>query len=213
MSSSWSLVASAPAMCAARASADSSSGPTQSVIIVRKSSSSFERCAGCQETLDPHALNVIAALTSPGSRALWSCHAPVPVALAGGIVFTPPPTPLLDVDPARGLRDPMGPGRGEPATSRDAGAGRPCCGEARGRAPNGAGAGDRTVPDQVALGYHSCFGTLDGWPSRQPPSLTGSVILLDAAVAASGRRVDSLHLPTLGSAEDASFAPLQDLGV
>jgi len=69
------------------------------------------------------------------------------------------------------------------------------------------------IPDQVALGYHSCFGTLDGWPSRQPPSLTGSVILLDAAVAASGRRVDFLHLPTLGSAEDAFFAPLQDLGV
>jgi len=27
------------------------------------------------------------------------------------------------------------------------------------------------IPDQVALRFHSCFGTLDGWPSRQPPSL------------------------------------------
>jgi hypothetical protein len=69
------------------------------------------------------------------------------------------------------------------------------------------------IPEQVALGYHSCFGTLDGWPSRQPPDLTGSVILLNEAVAASGRRVDFVHLPTLGSAEDAFFAPLRDLDV
>ena len=33
-----------------------------------------DRCAGCEETLDPLALDVIAALTSPGSRALWSRH-------------------------------------------------------------------------------------------------------------------------------------------
>jgi hypothetical protein len=67
------------------------------------------------------------------------------------------------------------------------------------------------IPAAAALGYHSCFGTLDGWPSRQPPDLRGSVLLLNAAVAASGRRVDFLHLPTLGSAEDAFFAPLKDL--
>jgi hypothetical protein len=67
------------------------------------------------------------------------------------------------------------------------------------------------VPGPAALGYHSCFGTLDGWPSRRPRDLTGSVLLLNAAVAASGRRVDFLHLPTLGSAEDAFFAPLGDL--
>jgi hypothetical protein len=67
------------------------------------------------------------------------------------------------------------------------------------------------ITEQVALGYHSCFGTLDGWPSRQPRDLTGSVILLNAAVAASGRRVDFIHLPTLGSSDDAFFAPLRDL--
>ena len=69
------------------------------------------------------------------------------------------------------------------------------------------------IPREVALGYHSCFGTLNGWPSRQPSDLTGSVLLLNAAVAASGRPVDFLHMPTLGSAEDAFFAPLQDLAV
>jgi hypothetical protein len=67
------------------------------------------------------------------------------------------------------------------------------------------------ISEQVALGYHSCFGTLNGWPSRQPRDLTGSVALLNAAIAGSGRRVDFVHLPTLGSAEEAFFAPLQDL--
>jgi hypothetical protein len=67
------------------------------------------------------------------------------------------------------------------------------------------------IPETVALGYHSCFGTLDGWPSRQPKDLAGTVMLLNAAVAASGRRVDFLHFPTLGTVEDAFFAPLRDL--
>ncbi|HZU90822.1 MAG TPA: hypothetical protein VE993_16350, partial [Stellaceae bacterium] len=67
------------------------------------------------------------------------------------------------------------------------------------------------IPETVALGYHACFGTLSGWPSRQPSDLTGSVLLLNAAMANSGRHVDFLHLPTLGSAEDAFFAPLRDL--
>jgi hypothetical protein len=56
-----------------------------------------------------------------------------------------------------------------------------------------------------------CFGTLSGGPSRQPPSLAGAVILSNAAVDASGRAVEFLHIPTLGSADDAFFAPLRDL--
>lgn len=67
------------------------------------------------------------------------------------------------------------------------------------------------IPGETALGYHACFGTLNGWPSRQPPDLTGAVMLLNAAVAASGRRVDFVHFPTLGSAEETFFAPLKDL--
>ena len=43
------------------------------------------------------------------------------------------------------------------------------------------------IPQEVALGYHGCFGTLSGWPSRQPPDLGGTVMLLNAAIAASGR--------------------------
>jgi hypothetical protein len=38
------------------------------------------------------------------------------------------------------------------------------------------------LPEGVALGYHSCFGTLRGWPSRRPHNLRGSVILLNEAV-------------------------------
>jgi hypothetical protein len=64
------------------------------------------------------------------------------------------------------------------------------------------------IPAPVALGYHACFGTLSGWPSRQPHDLTSTVTLLNAATDATPRRVDFLHLPTLGSAEDAFFAPL-----
>ena len=67
------------------------------------------------------------------------------------------------------------------------------------------------IPPAVALGYHACFGTLNGWPSRQPHDLTSAVTLLNAATGATPRRVDFLHLPTLGSAEDAFFAPLATL--
>jgi hypothetical protein len=46
----------------------------------------------------------------------------------------------------------------------------------------------------VALGYHGCFGTLSGWPSRQPPDLGGSVILLNAMVRLSRlRRAHDYH--------------------
>jgi hypothetical protein len=67
------------------------------------------------------------------------------------------------------------------------------------------------LPPEVHLGYHMRFGTLSRWPSRQPPDMTGSVLLANTAVAASGRRVDFLHFPTLGSAEDRFFAPLKSL--
>jgi hypothetical protein len=67
------------------------------------------------------------------------------------------------------------------------------------------------LPKAVHLGHHMCFGTLNGWPSRQPPTVAGTVILANAAVAASGRKVEFLHIPTLDSADDAFFAPLAEL--
>jgi hypothetical protein len=49
--------------------------PTQCVIIDREfSSDSLNRPARREQTLDPHAVEVITALTSPGSRATLSCH-------------------------------------------------------------------------------------------------------------------------------------------
>jgi hypothetical protein len=67
------------------------------------------------------------------------------------------------------------------------------------------------IPSSVALGFHSCFGTLEGWPSRRPNDLTGTVMLINACVAAAERRVDFVHFPTLASSGAAFFAPLADL--
>ncbi len=67
------------------------------------------------------------------------------------------------------------------------------------------------IPEEVELGYHFCFGTLGGWPRFAPDDLSGAVDLANAAVAASGRRVDWIHLPVLDRSDDAFFAPLARL--
>lgn len=67
------------------------------------------------------------------------------------------------------------------------------------------------IPAEVALGYHFCFGTLGGWPRFSPGDLGQAVKLANAAVAASGRRVDWIHIPVLDRSDDAFFAPLKQL--
>jgi len=67
------------------------------------------------------------------------------------------------------------------------------------------------IPPDVALGYHFCFGTLGGWPRFAPDDLGQAVKLANAFVAASGRRVDWIHLPVLDRSDDAFFAPLREL--
>lgn len=67
------------------------------------------------------------------------------------------------------------------------------------------------IPQDVALGYHFCFGTLGGWPRFVPDDLGQAVKLVNAFVTASGRRVDWVHIPTLDRTDDAFFAPLKDL--
>jgi len=67
------------------------------------------------------------------------------------------------------------------------------------------------IPDDVALGYHFCFGTLGGWPRFQPDDLGKAVELANAFIKASGRRVDWIHLPVLDRTDDAFFAPLKNL--
>ncbi len=67
------------------------------------------------------------------------------------------------------------------------------------------------IPADVALGYHFCFGTLGGWPRFAPNDLGQAVKLANAFVAASGRRVDWIHIPVLDRSDDAFFAPLKEL--
>lgn len=67
------------------------------------------------------------------------------------------------------------------------------------------------IPPNVALGYHFCFGTLGGWPRFQPNDLSQLVKLANGFIAASGRSVDWIHIPVLDRADDAFFAPLNEL--
>lgn len=67
------------------------------------------------------------------------------------------------------------------------------------------------VPAEAALGFHFCFGTLGGWPRFSPADLGRTVELANAFVAASGRRVDWIHIPILDQSSDAFLAPLAKL--
>lgn len=64
------------------------------------------------------------------------------------------------------------------------------------------------IPEKVQLGYHFCFGTLGGWP---PTDLGPVVEFANAVVAASGRKVDWMHLPVTERTDDAFYAPLKKL--
>jgi hypothetical protein len=66
-------------------------------------------------------------------------------------------------------------------------------------------------PNDVALGFHFCFGTFGGWPRFAPDDLGRVVELANAAVAATGRRVDGVHIPTLDRTDVSFYAPLARL--
>jgi hypothetical protein len=67
------------------------------------------------------------------------------------------------------------------------------------------------IPDDVALGFHFCFGTFGGWPRFAPDDLGRTVELVNAAVVATGRRVDWVHIPTLDRTDASFYAPLAKL--
>jgi hypothetical protein len=67
------------------------------------------------------------------------------------------------------------------------------------------------VPEKAALGFHLCFGTLGGWPRFAPDDLSGAVELGNAFIEAAGRKVDWIHIPVLGDADEKFFAPLKNL--
>ena len=67
------------------------------------------------------------------------------------------------------------------------------------------------LPAEAALGFHFCFGTFGGWPAFAPADLGRAVELINASVAAAGRRIDWIHVPTLDRADEAFYAPLARL--
>jgi hypothetical protein len=69
------------------------------------------------------------------------------------------------------------------------------------------------IPAEVVVGYHLCFGTLGGWPCFIPKNLSLEVEYTNAIVAAAGRRIDFVHIPTLYRADEAFYAPLKDLHI
>ena len=69
------------------------------------------------------------------------------------------------------------------------------------------------LPEAVHVGLHSCYGTVDGWPGREPADITGTVLLLNAMTRAAGRRIEFLHFPTIAAADDSFFGPLDTLEV
>jgi hypothetical protein len=61
------------------------------------------------------------------------------------------------------------------------------------------------LPSDVWLGYHLCYGTMGGWPMTQPKSVTSPVMLANALVRKTPRRVDFIHVPAGQKAFDASY--------
>ena len=71
-----------------------------------------------------------------------------------------------------------------------------------------------SIPDDVLVGYHFCYGTLGGWPIVKQNDLALCVKLANAAVERSGRRVDYVHMPVQPDRfDDAFYAPLSGLKV
>jgi hypothetical protein len=69
------------------------------------------------------------------------------------------------------------------------------------------------VPEEAVLGYHFCFGTWGGWPKSYAPDIGVCVRLAHEAVSRAGRHLDYVHMPVMPDADDAFFAPLQDLEI
>lgn len=67
------------------------------------------------------------------------------------------------------------------------------------------------IPEDVAVGYHMCFGTLGGWPRFEPEDLSGCVEMANAFIEHSGRQVSWIHIPALNRLDEAFYAPLANL--
>lgn len=72
----------------------------------------------------------------------------------------------------------------------------------------------RSIPDEVLVGYHFCYGTFPEWPMFEARDMSLIVQMANHAVANSGRTVDWLHLAGpryLRSEDQAFFSALSDL--
>jgi hypothetical protein len=67
------------------------------------------------------------------------------------------------------------------------------------------------IPSDVMVGFHFCYGTFGGWPRYAPDDLGAAVDLANAAIEASGRRVDWINIPILDRSDDAFFSSLARL--
>jgi hypothetical protein len=73
-----------------------------------------------------------------------------------------------------------------------------------------------SIPDEVLMGYHLCYGTSGGWPMFEPRDMALLVRMANHATQESGRKVDWFHLAGpryLRSEEERFFSPLGDLRV
>jgi hypothetical protein len=64
------------------------------------------------------------------------------------------------------------------------------------------------LPNDVALGFHFCFGTFGGWPAFAPKDLGRAADLINAVFKNTPRRIDWIHIPTLDRSDGDFYAPL-----
>jgi hypothetical protein len=70
-----------------------------------------------------------------------------------------------------------------------------------------------TVPDEVPVGYHWCYGTWGGWPMTAMTDLGLCVRLSNETVARASRFIDYVHMPVVRHPGPGFFAPLEDLDI
>ena len=70
----------------------------------------------------------------------------------------------------------------------------------------------RAVPDDVDLGIHLCYGSMNNRHWKEPADTANLVAVANRLAGALDRRIDWLHLPVpIARRDDAYFAPLKNL--
>lgn len=68
-----------------------------------------------------------------------------------------------------------------------------------------------SVPDDIVVGVHWCYGTWGGWPMNEMEDLELCVLLTEATLEATQRQIDYVHMPVAESADSAFFSSLRQL--